>query len=417
MTALDDLYRRFPDSVSRLYRRLGFLPTPVVTSHTAAVVLDVARDVATQNLELLVRANVLKQTRPGFDFYRFSPYVHNHPREVGEEDEPEQEQEAPRRVLDWYLATAARAREQLTDQTLGYAHTVAPSQDLVPQFTSLSGALTWQSDHQENLQRVIEDAAAHGWHQATWQLVDANAPGLHRLCRFRLSTTLHELGLYSAQRIGTQQGVCRMLSSGAEALAHTGEIDRALDWYRSLGEAARAAGDVFAEGRHQLGLAVCHRQAGDLEAAESCLADVLELWGGHEHRHEQPRALAELGRIFLLHGDWRQALAILEAARHNFLTLADAHGVAKTLTLTGLGHSMAGNHAAAQAEFHHAMGIFRDYEDVYWQTLTREFLAKSADDDGDDQTAAHHREQAQKNYPLCGLTPAPTVHDRLRHAP
>ncbi|MGQ4389379.1 BTAD domain-containing putative transcriptional regulator [Streptomyces sp. SAS_270] len=386
-------YGALEPAQARAFRLLGLADGPDISLAAAAALLDLAVDETEDLLESLVDTSLLESAAPGR--YRYHDLVRLYARACAERDEwpPSERDAATSRLLDFYLATAAavyaieRPEDRLVD---ALEPTVGPGL----RFAGESAALDWLYSEASCLLACVRQAADTDRLRRAIDLLWA-------------AKDLSESGANSHQYETTTTAMCN---------------------------AARAAGDIRAEGRARTILADILLDSGQIEPAEGQAQLAAELVGSahddtaiswvansrglirlRQGRHADAKAFFDqaingfhaldnrpleatsLGNLSQAHlglGDITQAVEIAQrslAAHTEFgrtVRLANGHyivGIALTQTC---------EYTEALAQFSEALAIFSDHRHRLWVGTTHFRIAEAHLAARRPAQAAQHAEQA-----------------------
>ncbi|WP_405779791.1 BTAD domain-containing putative transcriptional regulator [Streptomyces sp. NBC_00859] len=370
-------YGQLEPQQARAFRLLGLAEGPDLSLAAAAAVLDLPVREAEDLLESLVDTSLLESAAPGR--YRYHDLVRLYARSCAERDEqPSGGQEsALSRLLDFYLATAAR----------GYA-IERPGDRLVDHLepTTYEG-LTFTDRHD-----------AQDW---------LYAEAMPLLACVRQSATA-----------GTLRRAVDLLWAALD-LAESGANSKEYNYAAGLlREAARAARDEHAEGRAAIALTYVHHVAGrfdlagqDAEEAErlavrtgdllsACwaanLLGILEFYRGHidavktqthltravegfrdcQDMAGEASALCNLSRLHLVTGDVSEAVALSQQGTDMYDRMGHALKGANGRYALGLALTQSGQLAAAADRLQEALEVFRDSRQRLWEGMALFRLAE-----------------------------------------
>ncbi len=266
-------YRLLSPSAARLFRLLAEHPGPDIPALAAASLAGVRPGQALRLLEELCEANLLAAPQPG----RFGLHdlLRAYASERGSEEERAADRDAAmRRVLTWYLHTAAAAARTIDP---GRRHVDLDGSALpgVPvTFAGQDDALRWLESERPNLLAAVACASRRHVHQIAWKLPVTLWDLFDRRSRWADWIEAVETGLASAQRLGD-------LPAQSWLLNH---------------------------------LAIAHQQAGDSPTAISCFQRALVIRREQQDRRGEATVLANLGRTYSEVGMQTQATECLSAA-------------------------------------------------------------------------------------------------------
>ncbi len=300
-------YRALPAEAARLFRLLGLHAGPELTPAAAAALADTTVAAAGRLLAALAGAHLV--TAVGADRYRLHDLLRLYAAEQAEAEETAPERAAAvRRVLGWYLRTAAAAAALLFPRPLPFEPAAAGGSCPAPDFADHAGALAWCERERANLVAAVRQAADGADLAAGWQLPIA----LYSLFDLRkywadwIDTA--RCGLAAAERLGDLRAVALLLNQQALPLLDLGGWAEA----RDLLERARATfgqlGDRAGEGNALNNLAGVYLELGRFaDAADHC-EQALAIWRGAADRGMEAVTLVALGDAH--RGQRRHAAAI-----------------------------------------------------------------------------------------------------------
>jgi tetratricopeptide (TPR) repeat protein len=320
----------------------------------------VSRADAKRLLGTLTDANLLDDTVGG---YRFHDLTRLHARELAEQAEPgSAREEAVRRMLDWYLATAGSASLTVTpyrrndDLVLDVRYQPAEA----VRFASSGAALEWLDRELPNVVAAAQLAASCRQWSVTWQLADAMWPLFLYRGRHAERLELDRLGLDAARKSGEALGEAKMLYRLGTALIQAGQFDEAearlgqarSTWQR-LGRRDRVAGSLrrlgylaMVRGRPHdavdwFGQAVAgYQELGDVRHAAVTLSNLTDALIATDRLHEAITALEEAGQLLA--------------------DSPDPHSRGRMLTRLGQAHTLAGNSATAADYLYQSLRTMRE---------------------------------------------------------
>ncbi|WP_327297020.1 AfsR/SARP family transcriptional regulator [Streptomyces sp. NBC_01197] len=371
-------YGQLEPQQARAFRLLGLAEGPDLSLAAAAAVLNVPAREAEDLLESLVDTSLLESAAPGR--YRYHDLVRLYARSCAERDEqpPVERELALSRLLDFYLATAARvyAIERPGDRLVDH---LEPTRYEGLAFTDRHDAQDWLYAEAMSLLACVRQSAG--------------APGT-----LRRSVDL----LWAALDL-------------AESGANSKEYSYAAGLLR---DAARTARDEHAEGRAAITLTYVHHVAGrfdqagqDAEEADriavrtgdrlsACwaanLRGILEFYQGHfdvgtaqthlsravegfrecEDMAGEASALCNLSRLHLVTGDVDKAVALSRQGTEMYDRMGHALKGANGRYALGLALTKSGELTAAADRLREALEVFRDSRQRLWEGMALFRLAE-----------------------------------------
>ena len=312
---------------ARCFRLLGSVPGPHFGVPAAAALLGVPAEQAESALEALVDANLLGGAGPGR--YRLTGLTLAYSLDRAEAEEPaEGRRQAVRRLLAWFLRTAAAASAQLPAD-----HWSAPA-DLpdpvgavpvaVPVFKGRDEAAAWLETEAAGLVAGVHLAARLGHHDIAWRLPLALYGFLAPRGGHAQATALCELAHESARRSDDPQAEAHVLTRLAAAYLQAGHHHQALFHGRQALGRCQALGDRSLRADALLVCGAAHQGLGHLAEAVRDFTEVAALYRAAGQPGRECDALLALGRA---HREGDQAPEAA-AAFNRCLTVAQRNGEA-----------------------------------------------------------------------------------------
>ncbi|MFE7271842.1 BTAD domain-containing putative transcriptional regulator [Streptomyces sp. NPDC057623] len=395
-------YGQLEPAQARACRLLGLPDGPDISLPAAAALLDLPVGATEGLLESLVNVSLLESAGPGR--YRYHQLVRLYARACAERDEqPSSEREsALSRLLDFYLATVARAYainrpgDILVDRL---APRSVPGLDFIAPAT----ALNWFDTERGNLLACARQSTSTlALRRATdllWCTLALDEPGTG-FEEYKSGTAFWEYE--SAARV--------------------------------LGDAAREHDDAHADARVLVTLSTAHHFAGRLDEADRdaehamVLADAVQdrlarCWAANTRgliAVQQQRftdseihlmqaaegsraigslpgeasALCSLSRVYVATGRMERAVTLAQQGVAIYEQLGDVAHAANGRYVLGLALRAAGRLHEADAELQRALAVFRDNRQQLWQGTTHFRIAEAHLSASQPALAAQHAEQA-----------------------
>jgi DNA-binding SARP family transcriptional activator/tetratricopeptide (TPR) repeat protein len=303
---------------AQLFTMLGVYPAETVSVEAAAALNGTAPQLTEQLLDTLAKAHLINHDT--VRRYRLHDLLRRYAADRAARDLPEaQTHAATRRMLDWFLLTAANA-----------ASCVAPGEPLVPDlpqpldvqpqaFASDIEATNWCAAERTNLIAVAQWAAEHGWHRHGWQIPGTVNEILDRYGRQDDLRRLLETALRSARTDQHRTGELGTLNNLAATYFAQHDHPRAASTFSDGLKLARELNDRPSQAICLHNLAAVHLAMGDTDTAVTLLHEVLPQWRALGHAVGEASTLHRLGEACRLMGRqddaanyYRDALTIRE---------------------------------------------------------------------------------------------------------
>ncbi|RDI44965.1 ATP-binding protein [Nocardia mexicana] len=254
-------YRALPADAARMFRLLGLHPGPDFGISAAAAITGVGPPRTRQALDVLVGAHMLEQYAPRR--YRLHDLLRAYAADQALQHEtPQSLRSALRRVLSWYLWTAANAAIAFAPSERRVSIDAYEEQPAVAsEFAGPSEAYDWYEEERENLAAAIRAASDAGLHEFGWQLPAVLSVIHGRQHLFDEWIGAGETGLASARRVENRYGEAQMLESLGQAYTEAQQLDRAEELHRNALAIRREISDRQGQAMsiNALGILASHR--------------------------------------------------------------------------------------------------------------------------------------------------------------
>ncbi|QTD99165.1 AfsR/SARP family transcriptional regulator [Streptomyces cyanogenus] len=386
-------YGQLEPAQARAFRLLGLADGPDISLAAAAAVLDLPPEDTEDLLESLVDTSLLESAAPGR--YRFHDLVRLYARACAERDEwpPSERAAAMSRLLDFYLATAARvyAIERPGDRTVDHLEVTEQAGQT---FSDEGKALDWlhteaacilacvqQSLGQENLRRGVDLLLA------SKDLVESGASSL-------VYETATRAARDAADALGDSLAAGRARVTLTQVLIKAGQFDEAAVEAREAVALGAAAGDPWTSGNapNELGIiAICRN---DHAAGEAHLLRAIAAFRADDNRPGEASALCNLSRVLV---SMDRAAAGIELVQQG-VAIYDELGLTVRLANARYALGIALSHTdrlgEALEQFTEALRIFVENRQRLWEGTTHFRIAQVHLAAHRAAQAAQHAEQA-----------------------
>ncbi|MEU7582241.1 BTAD domain-containing putative transcriptional regulator [Streptomyces sp. NPDC041068] len=386
-------YGQLEPAQARAFRLLGLADGPDLSLAAAAAVLDLPLEETEDILESLVDTSLVESAAPGR--YRYHDLVRLYARACAERDEqpPSEREAAMSRLLDFYLASAARvyAIERPGDRTVDHLEVTA---HMGQDFSDDTKALDW----------------------------------LHSEAACILACVQQSLGPRTLRRaVDLLLASKDLAESGASSLRYELATSAARD-------AAAALGDAHAEGRARVTLAQVHNNAGRFEeakreaeqataleqtlsdpwtssnapnelgivanclnrpaASEVYLLQAIDAFRADDNRPGEASALCNLSRVLVTLGRTSTAIDLVRQGIALYDDLGLTFRMANARYALGIVLSHTGRHSEALDQLAEALHVFVENRQRLWEGTTHYRIAQVHLKAGRPAQAAQHAEQA-----------------------
>ncbi|MFG2354416.1 BTAD domain-containing putative transcriptional regulator [Streptomyces sp. NPDC048521] len=386
-------YGQLEPAQARAFRLLGLADGPDISLAAAAAVLDLPAEDTEDLLESLVDTSLLESAAPGR--YRFHDLVRLYARSCAERDEwpPSEREAAMSRLLDFYLATAARvyATERPGDRTVEHLEVTEQAGQT---FSDDGKALDWlhteaacilacvqQSLAQENLRRGVDLLLA------AKDLAESGASSL-------VYETATRAVRNAADALGDALAAGRARVTLTQVLIKSGQFDEAAVQAAQAIELGRTAGDPWtcANAPNELGIiAICRN---DHAAGEAHLLKAIHAFREDDNRPGEASALCNLSRVLVSMGRASAGIELVQQGIAIYDELGLTVRLANARYALGIALSHTGRDAEALEQLTEALRIFVDNRQRLWEGTTHFRIAQVHLSARRATQAALHAEQA-----------------------
>ncbi|AOS62150.1 AfsR/SARP family transcriptional regulator [Actinoalloteichus hymeniacidonis] len=228
-TALDQSYATLSEDTRLAFRRLSWLPDPVVDARATAVVLDCDVEAADRLLSRLADGQLVQQHSTGR--FRLHDAVRVYAEERSQqEDSPDERATAVHRVLRWHLgrAWAAIGRDRAFCPT-GIGEELAEFDESV--FTLPAGwtMLRWWDIGRPVIAAAARSAMQHGLHRLCWMLSYCLTTYLQQRLRLAEWQEASALGTSAAMAADDNEGRAWLKNAEGKLFVELGRLPEAID--------------------------------------------------------------------------------------------------------------------------------------------------------------------------------------------
>ncbi|MFG2399289.1 AfsR/SARP family transcriptional regulator [Streptomyces lydicus] len=386
-------YKQLEPAQARAFRLLGLADGPDISLAAAAAVLDMDVDDTEELLESLVDTSLLESAAPGR--YRYHDLVRLYARACAERDEhpPSERDAAMSRLLDFYLASAARmyALERPGDRLI--VHMEATSYPGLA-FADRAAALEWLFNEAGCLLACARQSSGAATLRRAADLLlltkDLAESGADALQYEQANVAL----LTAAREAADQHAEARFHLALTYVRTLSGRLDEADENARSAMLLGLASEDpyVAASAPNDRGIIANaqHRHAD----AEGYLRQALTAFRDDNNRQSEASALCNLSRVHLDTGRVDSAIELAEEGLAIYRQLGAKRRLANGMYALALAYTQAMRLDEATGQLTAALAIFRDSRQRFWEGMTNFRLAEVELAARRPATAANHAEQA-----------------------
>ncbi|MEV3990460.1 BTAD domain-containing putative transcriptional regulator [Streptomyces sp. NPDC049837] len=386
-------YGQLEPAQARAFRLLGLADGPDISLAAAAAVLDLPLHDAEDLLEALVDTSLLESAAPGR--YRFHDLVRLYARACADRDEqpPAERELALSRLLDFYLATAARvfAMERPGDRLVAH---LEPTTYEGLTFTDRQGALDWLYTEANCLLACARQAAKGPRLRTAVDLLWA----AQDLAESGANSKLYESAALSALDAARASGDARIEGRARTSMTNVHlvagryeEADREAEQAARLATAAGDAAPVYWADNDR---GIIAFNQGRYEDAERYLFKAMEGSHADDNRPGEASALCNLSRIHLSMGRVSRAISLAEQGVELYERIGHTLRLANAQYALGVALTHARRHAEALEQLAEALHRFEMNRQRLWAGTTHFRIAQTHLSAQHPTRAAQHAEQA-----------------------
>ena len=379
-------YRHLPADAARMFRLWGLHPGRALTVDAAAALADAGLDTAQRLIDVLVRAHVAEELRPGR--YQLHDLLRVYAAELAGEDRA-----ALTRLFDHYVAAAALAMDLHVPQERHLRPAAPPSR--FPDWRP-ANAQEWLEAERSNLLAVASHATRNGWPEHVrllsgilWKYLDLggyheDALMLHthasafadpgdktnpltliglgywRVGRNREALRYLEEALDGARESGNRNTESYVLNTLGLVCRALGRFDDALAYLGQALELARETGDRNSEGLVLVVLGTACRGMGRYADAARHLEDALVIARETGDRTSEGYVRVNLGDVLSAQGNHDAAVSSLEEGLALFAETGTRTSEGYALGILGGALRSLGRYDEALTRLNQALAVSRE---------------------------------------------------------
>ncbi|MBZ4018176.1 AfsR/SARP family transcriptional regulator [Streptomyces purpurogeneiscleroticus] len=368
-------YGQLEPAQARAFRLLGLADGPDISLCAAAALLDMDVDAAEELIESLVDASLLESAAPGR--YRFHDLVRLYARACAERDEhpPSERAAALSRLLDFYLASAARmyALERPGDRLVDHMeHTSYPGLA----FEDRAVALEWLFSEAGCLLACAQQSTGADTVRRAADLLlltkDLAESGADARQHDQANTTL----LAAARALGDQHAQARIHTSLAYIRTLAGRLDDADEHAKSAMLLGLATNDPISSSYAPNDRGIIAGAQGRHADAEAYLSQALIAFRDDRNQQSEASALCNLSRVHLDTGRVDSAIGLAEEGVAIYRRIGATRRLANGMYALALAFTAAGRLEDAAQQLNAALTIFQDSRQPFWEGMTYFRLAE-----------------------------------------
>jgi tetratricopeptide (TPR) repeat protein len=365
-TVLDWSYRALPPPVARLFGLLGLHPGREISMPAAGALADTGADQIMALLGRLLRVNLLTQIGP--ERYRMHDLVQEYACEhAGRTADREP---ALRRVLTWYLHTAAAAETHLSPQRRRVPLDPSGACGRPLTFGSYDEAMAWYEQERPNLTAAVRRAFGSGHYDLAWKLAASLSIMFYIRKYWQDWTSTHEIALVAAERLADPYAIAWISNNLGNAHYDLQQYQTAVRFHERALRMRRDIGDTHGAAISLLNLGVAYQGMGDLEAAITAHTEALPLFETAGDQYGVAMNLHDLGNAYRQADELDRALDHAQRALAVRRAIGDRHGEGFTLNNLGDIYAAQGRPAEAAEHLQEALRIRQLISDSHNEAVT-----------------------------------------------
>jgi len=409
--ALDGSYQVLSPNGAHLYRALGACPVAWFDLGMIAAVLGTSAEQAETRVDVLVDANLLEDLGGR---YRFHDLVRLHAMRCAQTDTPVAEHGvAFGRLVDFLLASATRAEEELTPSHRILNRTYRFTHEPPAPFTGPDQALDWLEEQRPNLMSVLRHCVAEQIHDAVWQLADAMWPLFLRRRYPEDRLEAQNLGVNAARLDGDERAEGSLLTSLAGTLKRAGQLQDAAAVVEQALELYQRIGDQRGLAQACNGLAKIYLELGELERAGQFFGRALELRVQIGYRRGVYLTYQGIGLVAAARGDLARAAWHLRRSYRGLTAVGDTYDAAWSLALWAQATAERGPHARVLRRLDRARAAMAAAGSAFGQGEVLEIIGQVHEAGGEPAAAREHYAAALEYLAATGPVAELRVRARL----
>ncbi|GAU67481.1 putative AfsR family transcriptional regulator [Streptomyces sp. NBRC 110611] len=368
-------YKQLEPAQARAFRLLGLADGPDISLAAAAAVIDMDIEETEELLESLVDTSLLESAAPGR--YRYHDLVRLYARACAERDEhpPSERDAALSRLLDFYLATAARmyALERPGDRLVDHMESTSYP-GLV--FADRATALEWLFSEAGCLLACARQSGGPATLRRAADLLlltkDLSESGADALQYEQANIEL----LAAAREIGDQHAEARFHLGLTYARTLSGRLDEADGNAKSAMLLGLACEDPYVTSSAPNDRGIIANAQYRHADAEGYLRQALIAFRDDRNQQSEASALCNLSRVHLDTGRVDSAIELAEEGLAIYRRLGARRRLANGMYALALAYTQAMRLEEATEQLMAALAIFRDSRQRFWEGMTHFRLAE-----------------------------------------
>ncbi|OLB74135.1 MAG: hypothetical protein AUI14_24510 [Actinobacteria bacterium 13_2_20CM_2_71_6] len=386
-------YRRLPEPAARLFRLLGLHPGQDIDSYAVAALAGEQLDRARSLADVLVRAHLVDRTPD--QRLRMHDLLRAYAAELAEREPASARDAASTRLLDHYLATAAAAVDTLFPADRDRRPRIAAPDNPMPPVADPAHAKAWLDAERANLFAIAAYAAGNGRPEHVDQLVGTLARHLESVGRYTDTLALYGHALQAARASGDVRAEGDAQLRLGNILCNLGRHVESAEHYQQALAIRRAIGDEVLIGRTLNNLGNLYQRWGRHAEAADHFRQALASQEAAGDRYGQGVVLCNLGDLYVASGGpYREALDCYERAVAQFRDIEDRSCEGNLLGFIAFVLVRLGRYGEAVEQARHALALLREVGDQHGECYALSSLALARVELGSGEEAVAYVEQS-----------------------
>ncbi|GAA0903907.1 AfsR/SARP family transcriptional regulator [Virgisporangium aurantiacum] len=366
--ALSWSYRTLTADAASVFRKLGLHPAEEISLDAAAALAGMSVRRAQAALDQLVATHLVRQRLP--QRYELHDLVRWYAAELARSSQnPQKQNRAVRRMLDWYLHATVAADSRLLphrrrDFLAPYLPQVEP-----PRFADVSAAMAWLEREYDCLRSVIRWANENGWSGHAWRMITSLTTFFERRIPLHDAIEFHRWAIDAAAAAGERTGegylsnalgyMCYLRGDGPAAATH---FHNALTCFQDSGH---SSGEAMMLGN----LGLVYGERGDHEAARRYATRALDLCTESGYHRGRGLNLDNLGVALYGAADYEGAIGCHLQAHEINRQIGDVNGEASNQRHLGLAYLALRRYRQSLRAFGEAIRMYRLLNNLRFEAL------------------------------------------------
>jgi tetratricopeptide (TPR) repeat protein len=367
--AFQTSFQNLPPARQRGFRLLGLFPSSEFDAYSLAALTGDGLDQAREDAEALYQDNLVQESIPGR--YRSHDLVRSYARYLARELDPDEHDQATRRVLNYYLQAATLAATHLPahrDRATNPPEGDESGPVSLPRLENAAHARKWLTTELPTLIACQDLAAAGADKPWAVRIAAALQPFFLRLSGdMEQALLVTKTALDAATDTGDRLGRAVSLNDLGHIRAKRGEYPQAVEALTEAYDLCVEVGDRAEQADTLLNLGMVKFTLDDYTPAADYFARAHALYAELGDRLGQARALDHLSKVYRQRGEYSRSDEAFTKAADLYAEVGDPWGRAKTLEYFGAAQYTRGQYAASVDSYTKAYELYIELGDRWGQ--------------------------------------------------